>query len=92
MKYKAKPSPETLARLRASRERWGVTLAVIAAEAAKTSRRGTVGIPTVSKVLSGASPSDNVIATTRRLIKERIAAAKARQATPEPERETAGVA
>ena len=57
-----------LARLDASRKRHGITLQAIADEASKTSRRGSVSVPTVSKVLSGDTKSANVIDTLKRLI------------------------
>lgn len=65
-----KPSQakRTLARLDEERKKHGITLADIAAEAKKTSKRGTVSVPTVSKVLSGDTPSKNVIEALERLV------------------------
>ncbi len=63
------------ARLKAAARRLGITHAEIAAEAAKTSAHGGVGITSVSKTLSGTSKSSHVIAAVQRLIE---------QAKPEP--------
>lgn len=71
MKGKARQiTPQNLARLARARRRYGITLAAVAAEAVKTSRRGSVGIPTVSRALSGDTKSANVVATLKRLIAE----------------------
>jgi hypothetical protein len=64
-----------LARLRATRDRLEITLEMVAAEASKTSARGSVNASTVSNVLAGRRVSQNVIDALRRL----IAAAKDRQ-------------
>jgi hypothetical protein len=65
-----KSTPRKLARLDRERRRYGITLAMVAVEASKTSRRGTVGVPTVSRALSGDTKSANVIDTVKRLIAE----------------------
>lgn len=67
---KGNPTVETLARLDRERRRYGITQAVVAVEASKTSRRGSVGVPTVSRVISGDTKSANVVRTIRRLIAE----------------------
>lgn len=58
----------TLRRLDAERKRRGITQAMVAAEAAKTSKTGTCNIPTVSLALSGHEKNANVIAALTRLI------------------------
>ncbi len=73
----AKANPVTLARLRAGLDKHGITLTRVAEEATKTSRRGSVGITTVSHVLAGRRPSSNVVATVKRLLAEARATAQA---------------
>ena len=72
-------------RLRLDRERrkYGIPLKVIAAEAAKTSRGGTMGLPSVSNVLRGRYKSKNVVATVKRLIADAKAKQPAEQAPAE---------
>lgn len=72
---KATPTPRTLSRLKRDLAALGITHQRVAEEAAKTSRRGTVGVATVSLVLAGRRKSENVVATCKRL----IAAAKSRR-------------
>lgn len=48
----------------------GITHQRVADEASKTSRRGTVGVTTVSKVLAARTKSANVVATASRLVAE----------------------
>lgn len=57
-----------LTRLDAQRKKHGITLEVIAVEATKTARRGSVSVSAVSRVLRGRSKSANVVATLKRLI------------------------
>ncbi len=59
-----------LTRLDQQRRYHGITLAVVAAEASKTSRRGSVSISTVSKTIAGVTKSANVVDTLKRLIAE----------------------
>ena len=66
----------TLSRLDARRKRHGITLAMIAIEAAKTSKTKTCSIPTVSAALSGDEKNANVIEATKRLVAAAVAAAK----------------
>lgn len=68
-------SARTLALLRRQLQQHGIRHEDVAAEAAKTSPRGSVSGSMVSRVLSGRSKSANVVATVRRLISE----AKCRQ-------------
>lgn len=63
-------SPRTLARLDRERRRHGITLAIIATEAAKTARFGSMTVATVSRALSGSTKSANVVETVKRLIEE----------------------
>lgn len=65
----AKPNGR-LARLKRRLHALGITHERVADEASRTSRRGTVGITTVSKVLAGDRKSANVVATVKRLIAE----------------------
>lgn len=74
---KATPAPRTLSRLKRELDGLGITHKRVAEEASKTSRRGSVGLATVSLVLAGRRKSGNVVATCMRL----VADAKA-QATP----------
>lgn len=67
---KATPAPRTLSRLKRSLADLGITHQRVAQEASRTSRRGTVGVATVSLVLSGKRKSANVVATAKRLIAE----------------------
>lgn len=67
----------TLARLEADRKAHGITLRMVADEAAKTARFGTMAPTTVSNVLAGRTKSENVLDALRRLIAE----AEARNAT-----------
>lgn len=57
-----------LAQLNGQRIAQGITLAKVAAEAAKTAKTGTCSIPTVSKALSGDEPNANVVDTLRRML------------------------
>jgi len=75
---KVKP-PRTLARLKRELHVLGITHDLVAAEAAKTSRRGTVGITTVSNVFAGRTKSQNVVATAKRLIAEAKSEPKSEQ-------------
>lgn len=67
---KATPAPRTLSRLKRDLSELGITHQRVADEASKTSRRGTVGLATVSLVLSGHRVSGNVVTTAKRLIEE----------------------
>lgn len=71
---KATPAPRTLSRLKRELAALGILHQRVAEEAAKTSRRGTVGVTTVSLVLAGRRKSANVIATAKRLLAEAKAA------------------
>ena len=62
------PAPRTLARLARRCRLLGITHQAVADAATKTSRRGSVGFTTVSRVLTGRTKSLNVVATIRRLI------------------------
>lgn len=64
-------APRTLRRLDTERKRLGITQEMVAVEAAKTSKTGTCGVPTVSAALSGSDKNANVIAALKRLIAER---------------------
>lgn len=64
-------SDDDPAKLKDAAKRLGITHAMIAAEATKTSRRGCVGVTSVSKTLSGGSKSQNIIDVTKRLIQTR---------------------
>jgi hypothetical protein len=66
-----------LAALRAEREEYGITLQMVADEAAKTARFGTCGVPTVSDALRSGN-SQNVLDALRRLIADRQADAEAK--------------
>ncbi|MDP3766816.1 MAG: hypothetical protein Q8S13_02270 [Dehalococcoidia bacterium] len=72
---KATPAPRTLSRLKRDLAALGILHQRVAEEAAKTSRRGTVGVTTVSLVLAGRRKSANVVTVARRLIAEAKAAA-----------------
>lgn len=52
----------------AARKRLGIRLIDVAREAAKTSRRGTMDITTVSHVLAGRAVSKNIVDALKRLI------------------------
>jgi hypothetical protein len=75
MKQSKATSPATLARLAKQLHDLGIAHQVVAEEASKTSKRGRVGLSTVSNVLAGRTKSANVVATVKRL----IAAAKSSQ-------------
>lgn len=56
-----------LPRLNAQRKRLHITIAMVAVEAARTSKTGTCGEPTVSRALSGHDKNANVVGALRRL-------------------------
>ena len=58
----------TLAQLDADRKAHRITLQMVADEAAKTARFGTMADTTVSNVLAGRTKSQNVLDALRRLI------------------------
>lgn len=60
----------TLTRLKRQAKRLGITHDRIAAEAAKTSLRGSVSRTMVAHTFAGRTKSANVVATARRLIAE----------------------
>lgn len=64
------PAPRTLARCKRDLQALGITHQRVAEAASKTSRRGSVGVVTVSLVLGGRRVSANVIAAAKRLIAE----------------------
>lgn len=77
-------APETLARIAADLKRHDITHAMVAGEASKTSRRGTVSVSAVSRALTvdpitgqPRSKSANVVATARRMIRAAREAKKA---------------
>lgn len=83
----AKPSARNVARPTPTREgiggrtwrrcqRAGVTQVMVAAEATKTSKRGSVSVQTVSKVFADVTKSANVIDAARRCLRA-VRAAKA---------------
>ncbi len=57
-----------LTRLKRQAKQLGITHDVVAAEASKTSKRGSVGRTLVVHVLAGRAKSANVVATIKRLI------------------------
>lgn len=70
-------TPATLARIVAGLKRHGITNKAVAAEATKTSRRGTVSESAVSRALAWddekgqpRSRSANIVSTAKRLIAE----------------------
>ena len=69
-------TPATLARLAADLKRHGITHDRVAAEAARTSFKGSVGRTMVGHVLAGRTTSANVVATIRRLLADTNGAVK----------------
>lgn len=83
---KAYPALRTIVRLNAERKRYGIENIAIAALASKRSKRGHVGITTVSNALTGMRKSMVVLEATRELIAE----AKALQVPPSDDLVRAG--
>jgi hypothetical protein len=54
--------------LNARRVARGITLAMVATEAATTAKTGTCSIPTASRALSGDEPNANVVNALKRLL------------------------
>lgn len=73
---KSYPALRTLARLNAERKALGIENEAIAARASEKSKRGHVGVTTVSNALTGLRKSMAVIDATRELVAEAKATKK----------------